>query len=123
MERHMPFKLQDVLPVILSMVIIIIVAILEKQSKLFAAITATMPLTIPLALWIVYSSSGGDKAAVTQFTQSLALSLIPTLLFAITIWLAARSGLKLVPIIASGYVVWAAGAGLLVILRKYLGLG
>ena len=29
--------------------VIILVAILEKQSKLFAALTATMPLTAPLA--------------------------------------------------------------------------
>lgn len=119
----MALKLQDVLPVVLSVLIIVLVAVFEKQSKLFAAITATMPLTIPLALWIVYSSSGGDKAAVTNFTQSLAFSLLPTLGFAVAIWLAARSGMKLVPILLTGYAVWGLGAGLLVILRRWLGLG
>ena len=48
-------KLQDAVPVLLSTLIIVLVAILEKQSKLFAALTATMPLNAPLALWIVYS--------------------------------------------------------------------
>ena len=119
----MTLKIQDVLPVVLSVLIIILVAVFEKQSKLFAAITATMPLTIPLALWIVYSSSGGEKAAVNNFTQSLALSLLPTLAFAVTIWLAARAGMKLVPILFSGYAVWALGTGLLVLLRRWLGLG
>jgi hypothetical protein len=119
----MVLKLQDVLPVVLSVLIIVLVAVFEKQSKLFAAITATMPLTIPLALWIVFSSSGGEKTAVTQFTQSLALSLLPTLAFAVTIWLAARSGMKLVPILVSGYAVWGLGTGLLVLLRRWLGLG
>ncbi len=116
-------KLQDVLPVVLSVCVIVLVAVFEKQSKLFAAITATMPLTIPLALWIVYSSTGGERAAVTQFTQGLALSLIPTFLFVLTAWAAARAGMKLIPILASGYAVWALAAGLLVLLRRWLGLG
>ena len=115
-------KTQDVLPVILSIVVIILVAVLEKQSKLFAAITATMPLATPLALWIVYSSSGGDKEAVSSFSLSLFLGILPTLAFIITVWLAARSGMKLVPMLLTGYGVWAAGAGILYLLRNLLGL-
>ena len=67
---------QDVVPVLLSIVVIILVAVLEKQSKLFAALTATMPLTAPLALWIVYSSNGGEKEAVSNFSLSLLLGLL-----------------------------------------------
>jgi len=51
-------KWQEILPVI------ILVAVLQRQSKLVAAVTATMPVTIPLALRIVYSSSQGEKLAV-----------------------------------------------------------
>ena len=40
---------QDILPVLLSIIVIIAVAVLEKQSKFIAAITATMPLTAALA--------------------------------------------------------------------------
>lgn len=118
----MSIKLQDVLPIILSVLVIIFVAILEKQSKLFAAIAATMPLTIPLALWIVYSSTGGEREAVLQFTQGLVLSLIPTLLFALTAWIAARAGLKLIPIIVSSYSVWAVSTVLMVLIRRWLKL-
>ena len=115
-------KTQDILPVILSIVVIILVAILEKQSKLFAALTATMPLAAPLALWIVYSSNAGDKAAVTQFSLSLVLGLIPTFAFLITVWLAARVGMKLVPMILTGYGVWTVGALILYFLRNTLGI-
>ena len=52
-------KLQDILPVLVSIAVIVLVAVVEKQSKLIAAITATMPMTAPLALWIVYSSADG----------------------------------------------------------------
>ncbi len=119
----MQLKLQDILPVALSVLVIILVAIIEKQSKTFAAITATMPLTIPLTLWIVYSSSAGDKLVVSSFTQDLFLSLLPTVAFAISIWLAARAGVKLIPMIGIGYAVWAVGSGIMLLVRRWLGLG
>ena len=115
-------KSQDILPVLLSILVIILVAVLEKQSKLFAALTATMPLAAPLALWIVYSSNVGDKTAISQFSLHLLLGLLPTLAFLITVWLAARAGLKLVPMILMGYGVWAIGASLLYLLRNILGV-
>jgi len=115
-------KTQDVLPVLLSMLVIILVAVLEKQSKLFAALTATMPLAAPLALWIVYSSNAGDRTAVSHFSLGLLLGLLPTLAFLVAVWLAARAGLKLGPILLTGYGVWAAGAAILYLLRNTLGL-
>jgi len=115
-------KSQDVVPVILSIIVIILVAVFEKQSKLFAAITATMPLGIPLALWIVYSSNGGDKQVVSQFSLSLLMSMLPTLAFVIAVWFAARAGMKLVPILLTGYSVWAVGALILYLLRNTLGI-
>ena len=115
-------KSQDVIPVLLSIIVIILVAVLEKQSKLFAALTATMPLTAPLALWIVYSSNAGERTAVTNFSLSLMLGLLPTLAFLVTVWVAARSGMKLVPMLVTGYSVWGAGALLLYLLRNLLGI-
>ena len=115
-------KSQDILPVVLSIAVIVLVAVFEKQSKLFAALTATMPLSAPLALWIVYSSNAGDKTVMSQFSLSLLLGVLPTLAFLITVWLAARAGMKLGPILLTGYGVWAVGAGLLYLLRNTLGI-
>jgi hypothetical protein len=115
-------KSQDILPVVLSIAVIILVAVVEKQSKLFAALTATMPLATPLALWIVYSSNAGDKTVVSQFSLSLVLSVLPTVAFLITIWLGARAGMKLAPMILTGYGVWAMGAMILYLLRNTLGI-
>jgi hypothetical protein len=115
-------KTQAVIPVILSIVVIILVAIIEKQSKLFAALIAVMPLGAPLALWIVYSSNAGDKIAVSQFSLSLLLGLLPTMAFLIAIWLAARAGMKLAPMLLTGYGVWAVGATILYLLRNTLGI-
>jgi hypothetical protein len=115
-------KSQAILPVVLSIIVIILVAVLEKQSKLIAALTATMPLAAPLALWIVYSSNAGEKTAVSQFSLSLLLGLLPTLAFLVAVWLAARAGMRLVPMILTGYGVWAIGATILYLLRNTLGI-
>jgi hypothetical protein len=114
-------KWSEVVPVVVSMVVILTVAIVQKQSKLVAAVTATMPVTIPLALWIVYSSNQGDQAALTQFTQSLVIGIVPTVAFVLALWLASRLGLKLVPMIAVGYGTWATVLAVIVGLRRVLG--
>jgi len=116
-------KSQDILPVVFSVVIIIIVAILEKQSKVIAAITATMPLTAALALWIVYTSANGDKTATSQFGLSMIFGFIPTFFFMVAAWIASLAGMKLSGILLSGYGVWAIGAVSVFLLRKSLGLG
>ena len=115
-------KSQDILPVAISVIVIIIVAIVEKQSKVIAAITATMPLTAALALWIVYSSSNGEKSATTQFSLSMIFGFIPTFFFMVAAWLAARAGWKLGGILIAGYGTWAVGAGILYVLRQVLGI-
>lgn len=115
-------KWQEVVPVLLSVVVIVLVAVLEKQSKLVAAIMAVMPLGAPLALWIVYAANAGDRSTMTQFSWDLLIGLLPTLGFLVAVWLAARAGLKLIPMLAVGYAVWAAGVGLIALLRRSVGL-
>lgn len=116
-------KSQDILPVVISVIVIILVAIIEKQSKVIAAITATMPLAAALALWIVYASSNGEKEAVSQFSLSMVFGFIPTFFFMVAAWIAARAGLKLSEILLAGYGTWAVGAGIVYMLRQILGIG
>lgn len=115
-------KWHEVLPVIISIGVIMLVAVLQKQSKLIAAVTATMPVTIPLALWIVYSSSQGEKQAVENFSQSLVFGIIPTAAFVVALWITARLGMKLAPMIVSAYTVWAGTLALVLGLRRLLGV-
>ena len=115
-------KWNEILPVLISIVIIILIAVLQKSSRLFAAVTATMPVTIPLALYIVYSSSQGDPVTVKQFTGGLLTGIVPTLAFIITLWLTARAGVKLVPMLVSSYAVWALVLLSLLGIRRAIGL-
>ncbi len=115
-------KFQTIIPVTLSILIIILVAILERHSRLIAAITATMPLGAPLALWIVYASSKGEPAAVQAFSFDMFLGILPTLGFLFVAWLAARAGWKLAPILISGYMAWGAGLFVLVAFKRFFGV-
>ena len=115
-------KTQDILPVLLSVVIIILVAVLEKQSKFAAAITATMPIGATLAIWIVYSANSGDQATMKDFTSGLLLGIIPTLGFLFAAWFASRAGFKLAPLLLVGYAVWGALLGVIIILKRVIGV-
>ena len=114
-------KTQDILPVLLSIVVIIMVAVLEKQSKFAAAITATMPIGATLATWIVYSANKGDQATMKDFTAGLLMGIIPTIGFLFAAWLSSRAGLRLVPLLVVGYIVWGAMLGVLILIRRSMG--
>jgi len=81
-----------------------------------------MPLSAPLAIWIVYAANGGRAEVMQRFNLSLLLGLLPTLAFLVVAYLAARAGWKLVPMILAGYGAWGVGAALLFVFRKTLGL-
>jgi hypothetical protein len=115
-------KMSNILPVAISILIIIGVAVLEKQSKLVAAITATMPIKVPLSLWVVYVASSKPAEAMHEYSKGLMIGIIPTLGFIIAAWLAARAGLKIIPILAVGYGVWGLGVGLTFLFRSVLGV-
>ncbi len=114
-------KTQDVFPVLLSIVVIILVAVLEKQSKFAAAITATMPIGATLAIWIVYSANSGDKETMKVFNNGLLIGILPTIGFLLAAWLSSRVGLKLVPMLLVGYIAWGTLLGLLIIMRRLVG--
>lgn len=122
MDGSAKVKMQNILPVLASMAIILLVAIVEKQSKFAAAITAVMPIGATLALWIVYAANDGDSQTMVQFSQGLLVGILPTIGFLIVTWLAARAGLKLVPMLLIGYSVWGIGVGLTFLVRKLVGV-
>jgi len=112
-----------ILPVALSILVIILVAIIRQYSRTFAAITATMPINVPLALWIVYSTSDNKKPETTKFTQGMVFGIIPTVAFIVVAWLAARAGWKIGAILGVAYLTWVILLGVSFGLKKSLGIG
>jgi len=122
MNRQIPVSemWQQVVPVVASILTIIVIAVVRVYSKTLAAITATMPVTIPLALWIVYSGSSGDRATVLQFIEALFVAMVANLFFLLAMWLAARSRWRLVPLLVVSYSVWGVVLGLIMGVRHLL---
>jgi len=110
--------LQQIIPVVVSVVLIIVIAVVRAQSTTLAAIIATMPVTVPLALWIVHAGSGGDPVSVTVFIQGLFVTMLANLFFVAAVWLAARAQWRLVPMLVMGYGVWGVALALLLFLSQ-----
>jgi len=111
---------QQILPVVLSILTIVLVAVLQSRSATLAAVMATMPVTVPLSLWVVYAGSGGDQSTVAQFTASLWITMVANVVFVSAMWLAARAGWRLAPVIGAGYLTWGAALLLLMAVRRLL---
>ena len=109
-----------VVPVIVSIVIIIVIAIVRQYSTTLAAITATMPVNIPLGMWLIYSGSDNHQAALADFDEAAVMNIIPTIVFLIVAWQLAKAGLPAFQTIFLGYVAWAVCLGLIFLIRMLL---
>lgn len=110
---------QRVLPVLVSIGVILMVAILRQHSRTLAAITAIMPINIPLALWIVYSGEE-DSAGMVTFIEGLIVGIIPIFPFLIIAYYGARSGWGIVPMLVGGYIGWGICLGALLLVQSFL---
>ncbi len=99
---------QKALPVVASIAIILGVAILRDRSKTLAAILATMPINIPLGLWVVFGGGNYDQDAAASFARALVPGLLATLVWVIAVYGLLRLGVMLWASILGAYVVWAA---------------
>ena len=96
-----------ILPVIFSIAVLVVVAVVQERSKFLAAIVATMPVSAPLALWIVYAANRDKPEQVAGFTLSMAGGLIATGAFVLISWLSLRMRQPLGIVLLLGYAAWA----------------
>jgi heme A synthase len=110
-----------VLPVLVSILVIIGIAIIREYSKTLAAITATMPINIPLGMWIVFSGSENDPQSRIQFAEGMLMGIFPTVIFLAVVFFTTRAGWSLIPTLFVGYIVWGIALLLLLGLRRIVG--
>ena len=72
---------EKLVTVLLSVLIVVLVAVIQDRSRHLAAIIATMPLTAPLAMWIVYSASRGDQRQTADFVSSMLVGIVGNVVF------------------------------------------
>jgi hypothetical protein len=100
-------NVQKALPVVTSVIIILAVAFLRDRSKVLATIFATMPINMPLALWVLISDGAEDSALLANYVRSFIIGLIPAFIWLGVVYVCLRLGWNLLGSIGAGYLVWA----------------
>lgn len=93
-------------PIAISILIILTVAYLRNRSRTFAVLAGTMPVNLPLTLWITFAGSNADSSTISGFVRSLFLAMIATMLWVAIVWLATHYGWGLLPAVMGGYFAW-----------------
>jgi hypothetical protein len=102
------------LPVIVSILIILTVAYLRERSRTLAVLFGTMPINLPLTLWIIFGSGQDNGTTITAFIRSLFLGMIATMLWVLVVWYVVRTGYGLLSAVVAGYAAWGLLIGLLI---------
>jgi len=113
-------SVEKILPVVISVAIIVLVAIVQERSRDLAAILAVMPLTVPLAAWIVFSASGGDHQQTARFVGSMFAAYAPTAIFVAALWYGLRQGWSFPLVIVVAFGAWAGLAAVPYLVRRFL---
>ncbi len=111
---------QRVAPVLVSIGIIILVAIVRSYSRALTVILATMPINIPLAMYIVSSGNPEDKEGFADFVGGLIIGLIPTIFFLFIAYFTARAGWGIWSILIAGYIGWAICLGVVLLVQRLI---
>ena len=108
---------ERVVTVLLSVLVVVLVAVVQARSRHLAAILATMPLTAPLAMWIVFSASHGDQRQTAEFVGSMVIGAVASLLFVLACWFGLRQELWFLGTLAVATTLWL----LIVVVPRWLG--
>ena len=100
--------------------VLILIAVLRSYSTTVAAITATMPVMVPLAFWIMYAGEGGDGIVMTRFLQTMVFGLLATLVSLLAMLYATRAGWGVTGIIAACYGSWAIAIAIYQLIARLL---
>ncbi len=101
-------SLERAIPVAVSVLVIVLVAIVQERSRALAAIIATMPLTAPLAMWIVFSGTGGDHRQTADFARSMVAGAVASLVFVLACWIGLRQGWGFAVALLTAAAAWLA---------------
>ena len=103
---------ERIVPVLLSVVVIILVAVVQERSRHWAALIAALPVSAPLALWIVFSATRGNHGQTAEFASSMLVGVGASMIFLVACWVALRFQWRFPLVLLFGGVVWLLVVGL-----------
>ncbi|MGC8874099.1 MAG: hypothetical protein ACP5SI_06580 [Chloroflexia bacterium] len=109
--------------VLIALAVIVVITWIGDRFRPLAGIVASMPLTIPLTMAIVYFNTGRSAAATAEFAGGAVRGVVALGAFTVASWLALRRGWTLLPVVVVGYAAWGAVLGLWHLGTRLLGHG
>jgi hypothetical protein len=98
---------QKILQILLASATIALIAWIGERYRGAAGILATMPLTIPITLVIVFQNTGGDQIKMAEFAQAAVIGIVGTACFLLMVWWAITRHYPLPTVLVMGYAAWA----------------
>lgn len=98
--------LTRILQIVISLVVIAVVAFVGDRWRGVGGIIASMPLTIPLTMFIVFLNTNRDPIATSEFLRSAIGGIVATCVFTLVAWLAMRQRWPIGWALAGGYAGW-----------------
>jgi uncharacterized membrane protein (GlpM family) len=106
------------LQIAISMIILLAIAWIGDRQRHLAGLLSAMPLTIPLAMWIVFMNTGGDYQKTAEMAAGAVTSIFATAAFVVIVYLLIRARVHFALAIAGGYAVWGVVAWSLPLLSQ-----
>jgi hypothetical protein len=98
--------LTRILEIAISLAVIVAITLIGDRWRGIGGIIASMPLTIPLTMVIVFLNTKRDSVATAEFLRSAVGGIVATGVFTLVAWLAMRQRWPIFWVIASGYAAW-----------------
>lgn len=102
--------LSKVYQLALSMLVLTLIALIGERHRGVAGFLAAMPVQIPLAIWIIYSSTGGSVDKTSEFARAALFGIIPTAIFRLAAWITLSRGIALSRVYLLAYGMWLVSA-------------
>jgi hypothetical protein len=92
--------------ILISLAVIVLVAFVGARFRGVAGIIASMPMTIPLTMAIVYQNTGRSAPATAEFARAAVVGMVGTACFTLVAWLALRRDWPFWAVLGAGYAAW-----------------
>lgn len=91
---------------IIGVLVLISVSLLQKRYPFLAAITSSMPVMVPITLWMLLSDNGNNSTEGFEYTSSLVIGVFATLCFVLGCLVALSYRLDVWLVFALGWSAW-----------------
>jgi hypothetical protein len=97
---------QRISPILISICVLVFVNVMGQRNRTVAGMASAMPVTLPLAMWVYYRTSGTGYPGLTQFVGAQMRAIVATVAFVVVCYVTISHRWPFLAAIAAGYGTW-----------------